>query len=81
MFTGIVEEVGRIARIDPLTDEAVRLDITAAQTLDGTILGDSIAVSGVCLTVADLHATGFGADVMPETLRRSTLGALTPEPP
>lgn len=78
MFTGIVEEVGKIARIEPLTDDAVRLDITAAETLADTGVGDSIAVNGVCLTVADLHATGFGADVMPETLRRSTLGALAP---
>ncbi len=78
MFTGIVEEVGRIARIDPTPDDAVRVDITAHHTLEGTRLGDSIAVNGVCLTVAGIHATGFGADVMPETLHRTTLGVLTP---
>jgi riboflavin synthase len=81
MFTGIVEEVGKIARLEPLSDDAVRLDITADVTLEGTALGDSIAVNGVCLTVSDLHATGFGADVMPETLRRTTLGRLTPGAP
>lgn len=81
MFTGIVEEVGRIARLEPLADDAVRLDITADAVLAGTGLGDSIAVNGVCLTVADLHATGFGADVMPETMRRTTLGQLAPGAP
>lgn len=78
MFTGIVEEVGRIARIEPVADDAARLAITADTTLAGTGPGDSIAVNGVCLTVADLQATGFVADVMPETMRRTTLGDLTP---
>jgi riboflavin synthase len=88
MFTGIVEEVGRLARIeslpgDPSADAAedeqpVRVDITAARAVEGTNPGDSIAVNGVCLTVADLYATGFRADVMPETLRRTTLGRLAP---
>ena len=91
MFTGIVEEVGRLARIEAVTDESttasdrddrpVRVDITAARTVAGTGPGDSIAVNGVCLTVADLYATGFRADVMPETLRRTTLGQLSPGSP
>ncbi|MFN8127009.1 MAG: riboflavin synthase [Candidatus Nanopelagicales bacterium] len=81
MFTGIVEEVGHIARIDPLDHEAVRLTVTANTVLEGTVLGDSIAVSGVCLTVAELTPTGFGADVMPETLRRTALADATPGSP
>lgn len=78
MFTGIVEEVGHIGRIDVLEHEALRLAITAAKTLTDTEPGDSIAVNGVCLTVVQLRGTGFEADVMPETVLRTTLGALAP---
>ncbi len=81
MFTGIVEEVGRIARIEPVSDDAMRLVITADRVLEGTAPGDSVAVNGVCLTVTDFPATGFSADVMPETLRRSSLGRLAPGSP
>lgn len=75
MFTGLVEEVGRVAG---LKNEGVhaRVDVRAAKVLEGTKLGDSIAVNGVCLTVTELKEHGFSADVMPETLRASTLGAL-----
>ncbi len=78
MFTGIVEEVGRIARIEPEGDEAVRLTVTADVALGDTAPGDSIAVNGVCLTVSALLPTGFSADVMPETMRRTSLAAATP---
>lgn len=77
MFTGIVEEVGRIARIERGAKGA-RLFVTARTVLEGTKTGDSIAVNGVCLTATDLTNTGFAADVMAETLRRSNLGALAP---
>ncbi len=73
MFTGIVEEIGEVRRA-----AAGRLFIGARRVLEGTEIGDSIAVSGVCLTVTSLEAAGFAADVMPETLRRSSLGALRP---
>jgi riboflavin synthase len=81
MFTGIVEEVGRIARIEPEGDEAVRLTVTADTALQDTSPGDSIAVNGVCLTVAALLPTGFSADVMPETIRRTSLAAVAPGAP
>lgn len=80
MFTGIVEELGRIARIQPLSD-AVRVTITADRVLAGTGPGDSIAVNGICLTVTELPGTGFTADVMPETLRRTSLARLEPGSP
>ena len=80
MFTGIVEELGRISRIEPMSD-AIRVTITADRVLDGTRPGDSIAVNGVCLTVTDLPGTGFAADVMPETLRRTSLARLDPGSP
>jgi riboflavin synthase len=74
MFTGIVEERGRIASVEPL-DDAVRVTISAHDVLEGTRHGDSIAVNGVCLTVVDFDATSFSADVMQETLNRSSLSA------
>ena len=80
MFTGIVEELGRISRIEPMSD-AIRVTITADRVLDGTRPGDSIAVNGVCLTVTGLPGTGFAADVMPETLRRTSLARLDPGSP
>jgi riboflavin synthase len=78
MFTGIVAEVGRIARIQPLSGGGLRMAITAATVLQQVAPGDSVAVNGVCLTVADLSAPTFTADVMAETLRRTTLGTLAP---
>jgi riboflavin synthase len=80
MFTGIVEEQGQIASVEALGD-AVRVVVTAREVLDGTRHGDSIAVNGVCLTVVDLDATSFSADVMQETLDRSSLVAAAPGVP
>lgn len=80
MFTGIVEEIGRLAETR-LGGSVNRLAFTASTVLEGTRLGDSIAVNGVCLTVAALTATGFTSDVMPETLRRGNLGGLRPGAP
>lgn len=71
MFTGIIEETGKILRTEP-----GKLHIQAKKVLDGTKVGDSIAVNGVCLTVTALSSTDFTADVMPETLKRSSLGLL-----
>lgn len=75
MFTGIIEEIGTVRRLEH-TPAACRLYIDAETVLQGTRIGDSIAVNGVCLTVTDLSQSGFAADVMPETLRRSSLGLL-----
>lgn len=72
MFTGIVEETGTVK----FTGQ--RLAIAAQRTLEGTNLGDSIAVNGACLTVIDLTSEAFTVEVMPETLRRTNLGALKP---
>ena len=75
MFTGIVEEVGTVERIQRGTHSA-RLQIRAAKVLEGVALGDSIAVNGICLTVSTLAAGCFSADVMHETLDRSSLARL-----
>ncbi|MGM9631330.1 riboflavin synthase [Butyricicoccus sp.] len=78
MFTGIVEEVGEITGLRQTATSTV-LGVRAKTVLGGTKLGDSIAVNGVCLTVVRLTADGFEGDVMPETMRRTNLGALRPK--
>lgn len=75
MFTGIVEEVGKIKSISMGSSSAV-LTVGASKVLENTKLGDSIAVNGVCLTVTKLGSNYFTADVMAETIRRSSLGTL-----
>lgn len=76
MFTGIVEELGEIVGKDELGD-AARFTVRGALVTSDAAHGDSIAVNGVCLTVVDvLDGTNFTADVMAETLNRSSLGAL-----
>lgn len=71
MFTGIVEEIGAIREVN-----RDRLLIEAKKVLEGTRMGDSIAVNGVCLTVSSLGDSTFSVNIMPETLRRSNLGSL-----
>ena len=75
MFTGIVEELGKVKNIS-LKGNSGKISITAQKVLEGTKLGDSIAVNGVCLTVVEIKKDGFVADVMAETVRRSNLGML-----
>lgn len=76
MFTGLVEEIGTVTSMTRQHD-AVRLTIGAQTVLGDAKLGDSIAVNGVCLTVATRDEHSFTADVMQESLERSALGALT----
>lgn len=77
MFTGIIEEIGKIKAIRR-GSRSVELEIEAAKVLEGTVVGDSIATNGVCLTVTKLGGNMFSADVMPETMHRSGFGALKP---
>jgi riboflavin synthase len=77
MFTGIVEELGEVVAIDDLGD-AARLTVRGPLVTGDVANGDSIAVSGVCLTVSSHNGDTFSADVMRETLIRSSLGALAP---
>ena len=76
MFTGLIEEMGTVKSISKGRHSA-RVNIAASKVLEGTKIGDSIAVNGICLTVNALEKNGFSADVMHETLNRSTLGKLT----
>ena len=76
MFTGIVEETGTIKKIEKGTSSG-RLTIEADKVLQGSKIGDSIAVNGVCLTITGMSGHLFTADVMAETIRRSNLGTLS----
>ena len=71
MFTGIIEEVGKVNQV-----QLGKLMVNASIVLQGTELGSSIAVNGVCLTVIGFNSTAFSVDVMPETLKRANLGKL-----
>lgn len=75
MFTGIIEEIGTLSRIERGAGSC-HLTIGATKVLDDCKLGDSIAVNGVCLTVTRQYSDGFVADVMAETMRRTNLEAL-----
>ena len=77
MFTGIVEEVGTILKIERGVSSAV-LHIKAHTVMQDLNIGDSVAVNGVCLTATRIDAAGFCADVMHEKLNRSSLAGLTP---
>lgn len=72
MFTGIVEETGKISSIKRGSNSAI-LSISANKILEDIHVGDSIAVNGICLTVANFNKQSFSADVMHETIRRSSL--------
>ena len=75
MFTGLVQELGTVEAMEPHAD-ALRLSIRAPRIVAEAALGDSIAINGVCLTVAELSTDTFCADVMQESLDRTALGRL-----
>lgn len=77
MFTGIIEAVGKLSAME-LNNGDASLKVHAGPLMDGVSLGDSIAVNGVCLTVAGMTTGTFSADVSAETLSRTTLGSLSP---
>lgn len=75
MFTGIVEEVGEVLTIDR-GSKSIKLTIKCKDVLEGTKIGDSISVNGVCLTVVKIDNDYFVADVMPETMNRTAFSTL-----
>jgi riboflavin synthase len=75
MFTGIIEEMGAVKALRREAGSA-RLTLSASKVLEGTVLGDSICVNGVCLTVVELGKNDFSADVAVETLKVTNLGDL-----
>ena len=80
MFTGIVEELGRVVRLET-NEDCARLTVEAPTVTQDASLGDSISVNGCCLTVAAMHRSTFTADLMAETLTRTTLGSQAPGDP
>ena len=74
MFTGLVEEVGRVVSLE--AGEMLRLRVSASRVLEGTRAGDSVSVNGVCLSVSEVDAGTLTFYAMPETLRRTALGDL-----
>ena len=77
MFTGIIEAVGRVARVDERGGGRA-LVIAAQSMIDGMRVGDSIAVNGCCLTAIRVEGDDFEVEMVPETLARTTLGRLSP---
>jgi len=77
MFTGLVEEVGRVVRLTR-RGEGAYLHLSAHKVLEGTRIGDSVAVSGACLTVVTMAGGTFAVDCMAETLEHTTVGSLRP---
>ena len=77
MFTGLVEELGKVKTIEKGA-KSVRITIAAKKVLEDVKLGDSIAVNGTCLTAVDFDSTYFTADVMPETVNKTVLAHLRP---
>jgi len=76
MFTGIIQEVGKVKEITRFTDFA-QIEITCGQVLSKLNIGDSIAVNGVCLTATKINTVSFEADVMIKTLELTSLGKLS----
>lgn len=76
MFTGIIEELGTVESLTPSKD-AYQLKIKASKVLEDVHLGDSIAVNGVCLTVTSFNQSEFTVDVMPETVKATTIHTLS----
>jgi riboflavin synthase len=77
VFTGIVEELGRVVAVTRLPGEAARIVLSGPLVSSDARPGDSIAVNGVCLTAVTVDDGTFSADIMAETLRRTSLGALS----
>ena len=77
MFTGLIEELGRVRGLEK-RGEGVRMTVEARVVTEGTREGDSVAVNGVCLTALEVRGSSFAADGSRETLQRSTLGGLRP---
>src|SRR5699024_8892851 len=76
MFTGIIEEMGTMKEMKAISKQAVQLTIAAEKVLEDVKLGDSIAVNGICLTVTSFTADSFQVDVMPETIKTTSLNTL-----
>ncbi|GGB50741.1 riboflavin synthase [Virgibacillus dakarensis] len=78
MFTGIIEEKGTIKQLQQVSEQAIQMTIAAKKVLNDVRIGDSIAVNGVCLTVTNFMVSNFQVEVMPETIKSTSLKSLKP---
>lgn len=76
MFTGIIEEIGTVKKIQKVSDQAVTMTISSKKILEDVGLGDSISVNGICLTVTHFTSDYFEVDAMPETIKATSLKSL-----
>lgn len=76
MFTGIIEEIGTVKKIQKVSDQAVTMTISSRKILEDVGLGDSISVNGICLTVTHFTSDYFEVDAMPETIKATSLNSL-----
>ncbi|MCR1836160.1 riboflavin synthase [Oceanobacillus caeni] len=76
MFTGIIEEIGTVKKIQKVSDQAVTMTISSSKILEDVGLGDSISVNGICLTVTHFTSDYFEVDAMPETIKATSLNSL-----
>jgi riboflavin synthase len=81
LFTGIIEEKGTVKSKTGAGASAGAIEVSASKVLEGTRIGDSICVSGACLTVVEISHSSFTVEVMPETLRSTTLGEMSARSP
>ncbi|WP_188455154.1 riboflavin synthase [Virgibacillus oceani] len=79
MFTGIIEEKGTIKELRKASDQAIQLVIGASKVIEDMKVGDSISVNGICLTVTNFTPADFQVDVMPETIKSTSLASLKTE--
>jgi riboflavin synthase len=76
MFTGIIEEKGTVKEIQKINEQSIKLTISAAMVMENIKAGDSIAVNGICLTATSFTPEAFQVDVMPETVKSTSLNSL-----
>ncbi|MFB4168550.1 riboflavin synthase [Virgibacillus sp. JSM 102003] len=77
MFTGIIEEMGTVEKMKRVSRQSVEMTLSSTKIMEDVHVGDSISVNGICLTVTDYSSTNFQVDVMPETIKSTSLHALT----
>ncbi|MFD1850425.1 riboflavin synthase [Oceanobacillus bengalensis] len=78
MFTGIIEELGTVEKLQKVSEQAVQITIQSRKILEDVTIGDSISVNGICLTVTNYTNNNFQVDAMPETIKSTSLNVLKP---
>lgn len=77
MFTGIIEELGTVKKMKHASEQSVEMTLSSTKIMEDVHVGDSISVNGICLTVTNYSSNDFQVDVMPETIKSTSLNVLT----